>query len=576
MTRVRCMPRSTTASDIESNRTAPAGAASQSGWMNRLIARMPLLTARVQEIGFGPAALVIALVASINFLANLGNPPAPIWDESYYLTAAARYETHIAQFASHPPLGLQMIAAGDALLRPNRKLDTRRIGWDKKIAGDQLPKGYSFAGVRLLPGVFGVLGAVAFFALMYVLTQSVLGALAFSNLYVFDNALIVHFRAAQLDPFQIAFVLGALLCFAISARRGRRSSPGIDALYGLSCGFACMAKLNASVLAFLGLMLIARRIGLGWRTVPQLKLLLTGARDGLAMAGGCIAAIALVMTLHVALNPVAPIAASPAGKKDLGFVTPVYAAYLHHERPLSPAVVLDASLDYLRFTFADLAGVPRTDPNGSKPLVWPLMRGTTNYRWDSTGDRTAYVQLVGNPVTWYLSLAALAASLALILSWSWKALQSATGTAQQRQPLPSTPSRASRSGKSARESAAAIPESVFGPRSDPARRALIVMLLAQWFVYMGVHAYIGMERVMYLYHYFIALMMAYCLVPLVLAEVAERWPALRERQISILAGMAALVWLGFIFYAPLTFHWYLTFNACEWRNVLMHVINCHR
>lgn len=506
---------------------------------------MPLLIARTRHVGFIPAAVVVALVASINFLANLGSPAAPIWDESYYLTAAARYEERIAQFASHPPLGLQLITAGDVLLHPNRKLDTRPIGWDKKIAGDKLPKGYSFAGVRLMPGVFGALGAVAFFALMYVLTQSVIAALAFSNLYVFDNALIVHFRAAQLDPFQIAFVLGTLLCFAVSARRGGRSSPGVDALYGLCCGFACMAKLNASVLAFLGLMLIARRIGIGWRTVPRLKLLLCGARDGLAMAGGCLAAIALVATLHVALNPLPPVAASPAGRKDLGFVTPVYAAYLHRERPLSPAVVLDASRDYLNFMFDDLKGVPRTDPNGSKPRVWPLGRGTINYRWDAIDGRTAYVQLVGNPVGWYLGLAALLASAALIVFWVSQALRRA-GTAR-------------------------------GPaRPDPARRALIVMLLAQWLVYMGVHAYIGLERVMYLYHYFIALMMSYCLVPLVFAEAAERWPVLRERQASIFAGMAVLLWAAFIFYAPLTFHWYLTFDQCEWRNVLQHVVACHR
>jgi dolichyl-phosphate-mannose-protein mannosyltransferase len=564
--------------------------------MGRIIGRMPFLAARAQRLGFFPAAVVVALVASINFLANLGYPPYPIWDESYYLTAVARYEERIAQFASHPPLGLQLITAGDLLLHPNSRFDAKPIGWDKKIAGDQLPKGYSFAGVRLMPGIFGVLGALAFFALMYVLTQSVLGALAFSNLYVFGNALIVHFRAAQLDPFQIAFVLATLLCFAVSARRAGRSSPGIDSLYGLSCGFACMAKLNASVLAFLGLMLIARRIGIGWRTVPRLKLLLAGARDGLAMAAGCLAAIALVMTLHVALNPVPPVASSPAGEKDLGFVTPVYAAYLHRERRLSPAVVLDASRDYLRFTFADLAGVPRTDPNGSKPLVWPLMRGTINYRWDSDGERTAYVQFAGNPVGWLLGLAALIASGGLIVAWVWQALRRAAGrgTAQgaaggRGRPEPLVAPRGRRGAGRARRAsdlrradartAAAsgtAAEQLSRSPSDPARRALIVMLLAQWLLYMAVHAYIGIERVMYLYHYLIALMISYCLVPLVFAEAMERWPALRARQVQVLAGMAVLLWAGFIFYAPLTFHWYLTFGECQWRNVLQHVVACHR
>lgn len=497
---------------------------------------MQSLSARLGRMGLLPAAVAVTVVASLNFLGGLGYPPHPIWDESYYLTAVARYEQGIAQFASHPPLGLALITAGDVLLHPNRGLNTRAIGWDKKISGDQLPKRYSFAGVRLMPGVFGVLGALEFLALMYVLTRSVLGALAFSNLYVFENALIVHFRAAQLDPFQIVFVLGTLLAFAVSARRGGRSSPVVDGLLGVSCGLAAMVKLNAAVLGLLGVLLIARRIGLGWRTVPRVRLLLTAARDGVVMAGGCFLAIAVVATLHVALNRQPPDPASPAGQKDLGFMSPAYLAYLHHERPLSPAVVVSASGDYLRFMFADLKGIPRTDPNGSKALGWPLHRGTINYRWDSTDDHTAYVQLTGNLAGWLIGLAAIVDSLVLLLWWRIAPY----------------------------------------PPSDPARRPILVMLLIQYAFYMGVHAYIGLERVMYLYHYFIALLISYCLVPLVLAEAADRWPSLRAREPAILCGMAALLWAAFIFYAPLTFHWYLTLRQCEWRNVLQHVVSCHR
>lgn len=520
------MSRSTVVSDV-----APAR-----GAVRRIGAWLEPLSARLRHLGLLPAAVVVALVASINFLGGLGSPPHPIWDESYYLTAVARYEAGIAQFASHPPLGLALITAGDVLLHPNRGLDTRHIGWDKKVSGDELPKRYSFAGVRLMPGIFGAAGAVVFFFLMYVLSQSVFAALALSNLYVFDNALIVHFRAAQLDPFQIAFVLGALLCFAVAARRGGRSAPGLDVLFGVCCGLAMMVKLNAAVLTFLGALLVVRRVAIGWpASASRARVLATGVRDGALMAGGCIAAIAVVATLHVALNRIPPDPASPAGRKDISFMSPAYSDFLHGKRPLSAAVVLAASGDYLDFMFDDLKGVPRTDPNGSRTIDWPFHRGTINYRWDSTGEETAYVQLTGNQVAWLLGLAALLASPVLLL-WS-----------------------------------RAAP----GPASDPARRAIIVMLLAQYFVYMGVHAYIGIERVMYLYHYFIALVMTYCLVPLVLAELADRSPAVRRNQLGILGGMALLIWAAFIFYAPLTFHWYLTVQQCEWRNVLQHVVHCH-
>jgi len=54
---------------------------------------------------------------------------------------------------------------------------------------------------------------------MRLLAVQWLPALLLSNLYLFDNALIAHFRAAHLDAFQMVFLLGALICFVVSARR---------------------------------------------------------------------------------------------------------------------------------------------------------------------------------------------------------------------------------------------------------------------------------------------------------------------------------------------------------------------
>ncbi|MGH8149280.1 MAG: phospholipid carrier-dependent glycosyltransferase [Steroidobacteraceae bacterium] len=508
-----------------------------------------------RRLGFAAAAALVALVASVNFLGGLGEPPHSIWDESYYLTAIARYEAGVAQFASHPPLGIALLAAGDELLHPNRGLDTTRMGRDMQIAGDQIPRGYSFAGVRLAPGVFAVLGAVVFFALMFILCESLAGALALTSLYVFENAFIVQFRAAQLDAFQIAFVLAALLCFSVSARRGARSSPLVDLGFGIFFGLANMVKVNAAVLALLGALLIARRIAIGWRSAPRGRLLLAGARDGVIMLVGCFIAVAGVFTIHFALSGLPPNAASPAGAKDLRFITAPYAQYLHGERPLSPAVVWAGASDYTRFMFSDFKGEPRSDPNGSVPLEWPLARGAINYRWDSNGRQTAYVQLAGNPAGWLLGLVALLAAIALVAA---RCLELWPPARPQR-----TPSAEARSEQP--------------PRPQPpgaARRALIYMLLAQYGVFMAVHAYLGTQRVMYLYHYFIGLLLTFCLLPLVAAEAADRWPALRARRSVALGAMSVLLWAGFAFYAPLTFHWPLTHSQCEWLNLLGHVVSC--
>src|SRR6266702_1783938 len=199
---------------------------------------------------------LVGLLASVNFLAGLAEPRGAIWDESYYLTSTERYAEGVAQFASHPPLGLMLIAAGDELLHPNRHIDTRPLGRDKQADGSVIPAGFSFAGVRSASGLFAVLGAMVFFALLYAITRSTFTALIFSNLFTFENAFVTQFRAAQLDAFQIAFTLVALLCFVIAAQRQQRSSPALEAGLGAACGLAMMVKLNAMVLALLGVMLV--------------------------------------------------------------------------------------------------------------------------------------------------------------------------------------------------------------------------------------------------------------------------------------------------------------------------------
>jgi hypothetical protein len=81
-------------------------------------------------------------------------------------------------------------------------------------------------------------------------------------------------------------------------------------------------------------------------------------------------------------------------------------------------VVLAAAQDYTRFMLADLKGVPKNDRNGSQPMKWPLHIRTINYRWDSDGVHTAYVQLVGSLSGWLMAGIALVATVGLLISQS--------------------------------------------------------------------------------------------------------------------------------------------------------------
>ena len=489
---------------------------------------------RAKSIPVAAAVALVALLASLTYLVDIGHPGYPVWDESYYLTTTIRYEEGIAQFASHPPLALMLIAAGDELLQVNRGVDTTIIGVDKKVAGEQIPKQFSFAGVRVASGVFAVAGAVAFFALMLALTGSVIASVFLANLYVFENAYIVHFRAAHLDGFQIFFTLCMLLCFVACIKRGTRSSALLDFTLGLACGLASMVKVNAIVLAALGVMIVAWRARMSWNEQPAWKVATRAVRDGGLMVAGGLLAIFAVFSLHVLVGQRPPDINTPAGQKDIKFVSAPYLEYLQGKRPFSPAVVIAATEGYSRFMHDDFTGITHVDSNASWPMQWPLHEKTINYRWDAVNGITRYVQLCGNQFSWALALLAPLAALSLLI------LQKLHPCAAK----------------------------------DPHRRTILVMLLLQYVVFMAVHAWLGTQRVMYLYHYFIGLLLAFCLVPLVWMEAADRWRGLQTRLVPVMAGATVLLLASFAFYAPLTYHLPLSHAECERRNALQQIVDC--
>jgi dolichyl-phosphate-mannose--protein O-mannosyl transferase len=157
------------------------------------------------------------------------------------------------------------------------------------------------------------------------------------------------------------------------------------------------------------------------------------------------------------------------------------------------------------------------------------------------------VQLVGNPVSWILALGAPFAALALlILPWQ----RSSEQTDRLHQSVPGS-----------------------GP-ADGVHRSLLGMLLIEYIAFMALHWFLGTYRVMYLYHYFIGLLLAFTLLPLVLRETLDRWPAAQKWQTPALAGLTALLLVSFVFYSPLNFHRPLTRQQCEWRNSFQHVVDC--
>jgi dolichyl-phosphate-mannose--protein O-mannosyl transferase len=94
-------------------------------------------------------------------------------------------------------------------------------------------------------------------------------------------------------------------------------------------------------------------------------------------------------------------------------------------------------------------------------------------------------------------------------------------------------------------------------------------MLFWWF-----HVWLGTQRVMYIYHYFIGLSMSFFLVALCFKIVSRRVPFIARHRFSILCATSLAIAGTYLFYSPLTYHYPLTKPECEMRNVPVTVVIC--
>ena len=473
--------------------------------------------------------LVLAL-ACFNFLRDLNNPNHAFWDESYYLTSTERYIEHTAQYASHPPLGFMFMDLGTQIVGGNKGLATHPLAEVKKIDSRTLVNGYDFTGIRLLAAVFSVISTVLFYLIVLKLTDEAFEAFVFSLLFVFENAFIVHFRAAHLDPYQMTFTLGSILVWLYTFAREPKRPILTYAAFGLLCGLSFMVKVNSLVMLALGGFSLLHAL---WMERNR-KAVLDGLVRGTAVAGAFAATVVAVFCLHTVLNPKAPDPNTEAGKRDLHYMTTRYQDWMNGKAPLSAGVLWDAGYGYYQYMKHDFDFEIKAEKNGSQPIEWPLMSKPISYRWDFDGKKTAYTQMVGNPVNWGLSIVGLIGAVVLILRRrSWKDTD-----------------------------------------LDHRDMGRLEVMFAMYMIFWWVHIYLGTQRVMYIYHYFIGLALSYMIVALVFRIVSRRYALVARHRFSILCAISLMIAGGFLFYSPLSYHYYLSREECELRNVPFTALIC--
>ena len=79
---------------------------------------------------------------------------------------------------------------------------------------------------------------------------------------------------------------------------------------------------------------------------------------------------------------------------------------------------------------------------------------------------------------------------------------------------------------------------------------------------------------MYIYHYFVGLALTFFLFALSFKIVARRVKFVDAHRFAILCGLSLLIAGSYLYYAPLTYHQFITRDKCESYNWPTQVIVC--
>ena len=442
--------------------------------------------------------LTLLFIGFFTYFYNYAYPPKQFWDENYHIASAQKYIDRVMYMEPHPPLGKMLIALGEAILNPNPHID--KSSFDKTDYIKRFPKGMSYAGYRLFPTLFAWLNVVLFFLILKEFTKSDILAFFGSFLYLFDNAIIVHSRAAMLESIQLFFIFAAIYWFV--KKYPDRKSVKDYLILGVLSGFALAVKANSAILFLLFVIWVVKDIFTFGFTKEKIV-------QALGYFAGAAAIFLAVFYLHFALGQKVVDNRYYAASKE-------YKEILKRGETANIKNFLTMFKDNLKYMQNYQKGVPRLNlckkgENGSLFIGWPLGIKAISYRWEKHGSQVQYIYLQGNPVTWMIGLIAVILSVVLVVA-------------------------------------------VLVFRLPVRDRRTFEYIAAFTFIYISYMIAVGqIPRVMYLYHYFIPLTISYILAVLLFYYLFGDMLNTMIVKASMLFIAAAIVFAWW-FFSPFTYY----------------------
>ncbi|HEX3081724.1 MAG TPA: phospholipid carrier-dependent glycosyltransferase [Candidatus Saccharimonadia bacterium] len=360
--------------------------------------------------------------------------------------------------------------------------------------------------LRLLPAIAGALIIPVFFVFLRQLGASKRMATLGAALLLLDNALMVESRFVLIDSMLILFGLGAVTCFLAARRRSGRVRIMLLVAAAVLAGMAASTKWTGlSALGLIGIVwlsdIIRRRLTLNWHRIAE----------GVALIMIPFAVYASVFWIHFSLLP-------KSGQGD-AFMSTRFQSTLVGNPNYDPKVHMgfwDKFNDLnVAMNQSEESLKTATHPYGSKWSTWPIMYRDVYYWQGNTNEdgTQGNIYLLGNPVVWWGILVILIAG--------------------------------------------SIASSTALRRLRPFRFALITLSVGYLMNYLP---FSRITRVMFLYHYFFALIYSLAFAVILLGAFGDwttdgphPWKFSSRLSRNLYLGVLSLAVIGFIYFAPLSY-----------------------
>lgn len=429
---------------------------------------------------------IIAIVALAVFSLAIhfiwfGHPNMTVFDEVHFGKFFSAYFTHEYYFDIHPPLG-KLISAGWGWLWGFQP------GFSFANIGDVFPD-RMYMALRFLPTLAGVLLPLVIYGIARKLGLSRVAALFAGTFIALDNALIAQSRLILLDPFLLLFGFSAIWCYFHFLEKLKTTSYKLSTLWLAGGGIlgAMAMSIKWTGATFLALIIVLEAVRL-WQVRKS------GVSRNLWSLVVSLIVVPFIVYYSIFIVHFALLTKSGAGD---AFMSPEFQhdlignSYTTDDSLKSPSL-FHKFIELNLQMYQSNQRLTATHPYSSAWYTWPLLERPIFY-WV---NETSRIYLLGNPIVWWASTVGILIVLINILLSGLRRLD-----------------------------------------------RTILFLAGAWAI--NILPFIGIGRVMFLYHYFTALIWAI----LMLAYLVDKAKHPR-RAVAILTTLALA---SFIFFAPLTY-----------------------